>query len=41
MRVEQFPAEGGRYLVLLFKTDEFVEEVLSSDEGEMYWIAKK
>ena len=36
--VKQFPIEGGRYLVLLFKAEHFTGEVVSSEEGEMEWI---
>ena len=44
--VKQFPLkdgkyENGRYLVFLFRADKFSGEVVSSDEGEMRWIAKK
>ncbi len=36
--IKQFPTEGGRYLVLLFKAEHFTGEVMSSEEGEMTWI---
>ena len=36
--IKQFPIEGGRYLVFLFRTDEFEGELISSDEGKMEWI---
>ena len=36
--IKQFPIEGGRYLVLLYKTDEFSGELVSSEEGQMEWI---
>lgn len=36
--VKQFPIEGGRYLVFLFKTDSFEGELISSAEGQMEWI---
>ena len=36
--IKQFPIEGGRYIVLLFKATEFTGNVSSSDEGEMEWI---
>jgi 8-oxo-dGTP diphosphatase len=36
--VKQFPIEGGRYLVFLFETDQFEGDLISSEEGEMYWI---
>lgn len=43
--VKQFPLKGGkyengRYLVFLFRADQFTGDVTSSDEGEMRWIAK-
>ena len=33
--IKQFPIENGRYIVLLFKAEEFSGSVVSSDEGEM------
>ena len=36
--IKQFPIEGGRYLVFLFRTTEFKGELISSDEGKMEWI---
>lgn len=36
--IKQFPIENGRYLVFLFKTDEFSGNVCSSEEGQMEWI---
>jgi len=36
--VKQFPIDGGRYLVFLFKSDEFSGELISSGEGKMEWI---
>lgn len=38
--VKQFPIDGGRYLVFLFKTDRFEGELRSSDEGNMEWIPR-
>ena len=38
--IKQFPIEGGRYLVFLFKTDEFEGELHSSKEGKMEWIRR-
>lgn len=38
--VKQFPIDGGRYLVLLFETEEFTGELRSSDEGEMKWVKR-
>lgn len=39
--IKQFPIEGGRYLVFLFKTDEFEGELVSSDEGTVEWIDRE
>lgn len=39
--VKQFPIEGGRYIVFLFKTNEFSGSVISSSEGEMEWVERK
>ena len=36
--IKQFPIEDGRYIVLLFKTESFIGQVVSSDEGEMEWV---
>jgi len=36
--IKQFPIDGGRYIVLLFKTEEFSGELVSSAEGQMEWI---
>lgn len=36
--IKQFPIEGGRYLVFLFKTDTFSGKLVSSAEGQMEWI---
>lgn len=33
--------DGTRYLVLLYKTDQFEGTLHSSDEGEVYWIEKE
>ena len=39
--IKQFPLdEGGRYLVFLFKANEFKGELCSSEEGQMKWFAK-
>ena len=38
--VKQFPIEGGRYLVFLFKAGSFSGELISSPEGEMEWIER-
>ena len=39
--VKQFPIENGRYIVFLFRASQFTGEVVSSDEGEMYWVSKE
>ncbi len=39
--VKQFPIDGGRYIVFLFRADNFNGEVISSDEGEMHWVSKE
>jgi len=39
--IKQFPTDGGRYIVLLYKTDEFEGELVSSEEGQMEWICRK
>ena len=36
--VKQFPIEGGRYVVLLFRANEYSGTVVSSDEGQMEWV---
>ena len=36
--IKQFPIEGGRYIVILFKAEQFKGKVVSSDEGEMEWV---
>ena len=38
--VKQFPIEDGRYLVFLFRTDEFEGMLRSSEEGEMEWVQR-
>lgn len=38
--IKQFPIDGGRYMVVLFKTDEFSGELVSSEEGQMEWIRR-
>ncbi len=38
--VKQFPIEGGRYLVLLFRATRYTGELRSSEEGQMAWIAR-
>ncbi|MCU6754691.1 8-oxo-dGTP diphosphatase [uncultured Eubacterium sp.] len=39
--VKQFPIEDGRYLVFLFKADQFEGRLISSGEGEMEWVERK
>ena len=36
--IKQFPIEQGRYIVLLFKTNQFHGSLSSSQEGEMKWV---
>ena len=36
--IKQFPIENGRYVVLLFKTEEYAGDLCSSEEGQMEWI---
>lgn len=38
--VKQFTIENGRYIVFLFIADKFKGKLISSDEGDMYWIKK-
>ena len=38
--VKQFPIDGGRYVVFLFKTDCFEGELISSHEGQMEWVRR-
>ena len=39
--VKQFPIKCGRYVVFLYKTNEFEGELQSSNEGKMEWIEYK
>ena len=39
--VKQFPIKYGRYVVFLYKTNEFEGELHSSNEGKMEWIEYK
>ena len=39
--VKQFPIEGGRYIVFLFKATKYTGELISSDEGHMEWIRRE
>lgn len=36
--VKQFPIEEGRYIVFLFRAEEFDGELTSSEEGQMRWV---
>nr|MBQ4454394.1 8-oxo-dGTP diphosphatase [Clostridia bacterium] len=36
--IKQFPIENGRYVVLLFKAEEYAGDLCSSAEGQMEWI---
>lgn len=36
--VKQFPIKDGRYVVLMFKANEYSGMVVSSDEGQMEWV---
>lgn len=38
--IKQFPIEQGRYIVLLFKTNQFHGSLSSSQEGEMKWVGR-
>lgn len=37
--VKQFPNDGTRYIVFLFKADSFEGELRSSEEGSVHWVA--
>lgn len=39
--VKQFPIKYGRYVVFLYKTNEFEGELQSSKEGKMEWVEYK
>ncbi len=37
--VKQFPiSDGGRYVLLFFKSNQFTGELTSSEEGEVFWV---
>lgn len=36
--IKQFPIENGRYIVLLFKANQFKGNLVSSNEGTMEWV---
>lgn len=39
--VKQFPTDdGGRYVLLFFKTDQFSGELVPSEEGEVFWVKR-
>ncbi len=39
--IKQFPKKNGtRYVVILYKTDQFEGELTSSEEGEVRWIER-
>ena len=39
--IKQFPIDGGRYLVFFLKTDRFMGDLCSSEEGKMEWISRQ
>ncbi len=39
--IKQFPIDNGRYLVLLYKTNEFEGSLTSSEEGRMVWVDRE
>ncbi|MDE6879927.1 MAG: 8-oxo-dGTP diphosphatase [Oscillospiraceae bacterium] len=39
--VKQFPlSDGGRYVLLLFRADQFTGGLVSSGEGEVFWVER-
>lgn len=39
--IKQFPlSDGGRYLVILFRAEQFSGTLTSSEEGEMIWVSR-
>lgn len=38
--LKQFPIADGRYLVILFESDQFEGELRDSEEGKMKWISR-
>ena len=38
--IKQFPIDNGRYIVLLYKTNEFEGNLTSSEEGRMVWVER-
>ena len=39
--VKQFPIENGRYIVFLYRTNEFEGTLTSSAEGRMHWVCRR
>ncbi len=39
--VKQFPSNGHRYIVMLFRTSSFEGKLQSSEEGEMVWVERE
>lgn len=39
--VKQFPIEDGRYIVFLFRGDQYEGELIFSEEGTMHWVKKE
>lgn len=39
--IKQFPIDHGRYIVLLYKTNQYEGHLISSQEGEMKWVDRK
>lgn len=40
--LKQFPEDDGtRYIVMLYKADQFSGELRSSDEGKVFWIERR
>ena len=40
-RKDWIEKDGTRYLVLLYKTDQFEGELKSSEEGRVFWLDRK
>lgn len=39
--IKQFPIEGGRYLVLLYKADRYSGTLKGSPEGPVFWLHRE
>jgi 8-oxo-dGTP diphosphatase len=39
--IKQFPTDCGRYIVLLYKANEYEGILTSSEEGEMEWVDRE